>query len=125
MSSHENSITIMHFIGIVGEVEDNGEEKSYFMWAHKKFDVGYSDNQVCHSVLCHFCACVCMCIHMCIRTYVYVRTCVHVCPYVHICMYMHTHIYVHMCYVFSAVYRHAHVVYYTYECTYSEGTYVC
>lgn len=32
--------------GIVGEVEDNGEEKSYFMWAHKKFDIGYSDNQI-------------------------------------------------------------------------------
>ena len=54
MSLHEDFIAVMHFIGIVGEVEDNGEEKSYFMWAHKKFDIGYSDNQVRHNVFVTF-----------------------------------------------------------------------
>ena len=58
------------YVGIVGEVEDNGEEKSYFMWAHKKFDIGYSDNQVCHCTNSHLCVCVSMlsvyiCIHIC------------------------------------------------------------
>lgn len=33
--------------GIVGEIEEIGEDKNYFIWTHKKFDIGYSDNQVC------------------------------------------------------------------------------
>ncbi|XP_065889624.1 transmembrane 9 superfamily member 3-like isoform X2 [Dysidea avara] len=32
--------------GIVGEIEETGEDKNYFIWTHKKFDIGYSDNQI-------------------------------------------------------------------------------
>ena len=72
MSLHGNSITTLWlcFIGIVGEVEDNGEEKSYFMWAHKKFDIGYSDNQVCHCTNVTF-VYVCPC-YLYIYVYTYV-----------------------------------------------------
>ena len=96
MSLHKNCITVMHFIGIVGEVEDNGEEKSYFMWVHKKFDIGYSDNQVCHSVL--LLLCVYMCIHTCVCTYMRtytVCTCVLI-IIMHISVRMHIHLYMYV-----------------------------
>jgi len=30
--------------GIVGEIED--KENAYYIWTHKKFEIGYNGNQV-------------------------------------------------------------------------------
>ena len=35
------------FVGIVGEMEDGGEDgKEYYLWTHKKLEIGYNGNQV-------------------------------------------------------------------------------
>ena len=93
MYLHGNSITTLRlcFIGIVGEVEDNGEEKSYFMWAHKKFDIGYSDNQVCHCIKSHLCICVPM-----LSVYAYTYVGVLFSGVCNICTCVHKYIACHM-----------------------------
>ena len=49
-------------VGIVGEIEETGEDKNYFIWTHKKFDIGYSDNQVCVVFVCVCVTCAFCCI---------------------------------------------------------------
>lgn len=33
-------------LGVVGEDENNGDEISYYLFTHKKFDIGYNDKQI-------------------------------------------------------------------------------
>ena len=36
------------FSGIVGEVEEGDRsEREFYIWTHKKLDIGYRGNQVC------------------------------------------------------------------------------
>ena len=35
---------LIMFIGIVGEIEENGD--GYYIWTHKKFDIGFNGNQI-------------------------------------------------------------------------------
>ena len=37
-------IFINSFIGIVGEIEEGGD--GYYIWTHKKFDIGYNGKQI-------------------------------------------------------------------------------
>jgi len=88
---------VVDCVGIVGEIEDTGEDKSYFIWTHKKFDIGYSDNQVCmcamYACVCVVCVCivcvVCVCMHMFAQVCIYVctHTCVCLCSvYIDVCV---------------------------------------
>ncbi|KAJ8870562.1 hypothetical protein PR048_029585 [Dryococelus australis] len=36
----------IEFKGIVGEVEENNGNPSYYIWTHKKFDIGYNGKQI-------------------------------------------------------------------------------
>ena len=74
--------TVCFLSGIVGEVEEGeGSEREFYIWTHKKLDVGYRGDQVRVCV----CVCVCVCMCMCVCVYVYVGpgTCACVC--VHVC----------------------------------------
>lgn len=34
----------IYLIGIVGEISENGDD--YYVWTHKKFDIGYNGKQI-------------------------------------------------------------------------------
>lgn len=37
-------VSICHLPGIVGEIGDDSKE--YYIWTHKKFDIGFNENQI-------------------------------------------------------------------------------
>ena len=36
----------MQYLGVVGEPEENNGVVSYYIWTHKKFDIGYNGKQI-------------------------------------------------------------------------------
>ena len=45
-----NAVCIHLLAGIVGEVEDAQDGKEYFLWTHRRLDIGWNRNQVRHAV---------------------------------------------------------------------------
>ena len=43
---------VVCYLGIVGSVDDSGI--GYYMWTHKKLDIGYNGNQVSIPFYCKF-----------------------------------------------------------------------
>lgn len=38
------SMSVVYDAGIVGEIDDGGD--GYYIWTHKKFDIGHNDKQI-------------------------------------------------------------------------------
>ena len=45
-------VLIINFVlGIVGETEDGQDGKEYYLWTHRRLDIGWNGNQVRNSPL--------------------------------------------------------------------------